>query len=108
MVTAFKTLTDEINRIIKLVASFSIAKHTRDKVPSGEMHFNNSSQAEQTIQTNINRKRPLVKGKDGRLYSKNPMNDYISQYADEFNGCLGCGSTDHHFSECSSRNDKVE
>ena len=81
------------------MASFSIAKYTRDKVPSGEMHFNNVSQAEQTIQTKINRERPLVKGRDCRMYPKNPMNDYISQYADGFNRCLGCGSTDHHFRE---------
>ena len=50
-VTSFKSLTSEINRIKKLVASFSIAKHTRDKVPLGEIYFNNASQAEQTIQT---------------------------------------------------------
>ena len=88
-VTAFKTLTDKSNRIKKLVASFSIAKYTRSKVPSdaihfnnasqaeqtiqsdvpsGEMHFNNASQAEQTIQSEINRERPLVKGKDGKQY----------------------------------------
>ena len=71
------------------------------------MHFNNVSQAEHTIQTEINREKPLVKGRDGRLYPKNPMNDYISHYADEFNGCLRCGSTDHRFCECSHRNDKA-
>ena len=86
----------------------SQAEHTiQSDVPSGEMHFNNTSQAEQTIQSKINRERPLVKGKDGRQYPKNPLNGYISQIADGFNGCLGCGSPDHRFRECSRRNDKA-
>ena len=71
------------------------------------MHFNNAYQVDKTIQTEINKERSLVKGRDGRLYPKNPMNDYISQYADGFNGCLGCGSTDHRFRECTRRNNKV-
>ena len=48
-----------------------------------------------------------MKGRDSRLYPKNPMNDYIIQYADGFNECLGCGSTNHLFRECSRRNDKA-
>ena len=48
-----------------------------------------------------------MKGRDGRLYPKNPMNDYIIQYADGFKECLGCGSTNHLFRECSRRNDKA-
>ena len=38
----------------------------QSEVPSDEIHFNIAYQAEQTIQSEINRERPLVTGKDGR------------------------------------------
>ena len=36
-------------------------------------------------------------GKDGKLYLQNPTNQYVSQFVDEFNDCLRCGSTQHLF-----------
>ena len=41
--------------------------------------------------------RPLVKGTDGKLYSKIPINNYVSRFADGFSGYLCCGSTSHLF-----------
>ena len=32
------------------------------------------------------------------MYPKNPPNGYIDEYADGFDGCVGCDSSDHRFS----------
>ena len=33
-----------------------------------------------------------MKGNDGKFYPNNPITNYISRFADEFSGCLGCRS----------------
>ena len=44
--------------------------------------------------------RPLVKGPDGKLYPRHPLNDYVSCFADGFSGCLVCGSKANLFQIC--------
>ena len=46
-------------------------------------------------------------GKDGKLYQKNPTNQYISQFLDEFDNWLRCGSIQHVFKYCPRKVDKA-
>ena len=50
--------------------------------------------------------RPLMKGKDGKFYPRNPITDYISRFADGFSGYLDCGSAAHLFRACPEKNSR--
>ena len=41
--------------------------------------------------------RSLVTDKDKNIYSQNSTNQYISQFANRFDCCLGCGSIQYRF-----------
>ena len=71
--------------------------------------YHSGSSAEQTIVAYSNpaakaNERPLVIKKDGKSYSRNPTNGYISHWPDGVFGCLGCDSDTHRFAVCSQRN----
>ena len=70
------------------------------------------SQVESTIHSHIppsthtQTLRSLVKGTDGKLYPKNPINNYVSRFVDGFSGCLGCGLVFHSFRVCPVKDSK--
>ena len=70
------------------------------------------SQAESTIRSHLPPStqtqplKPLVNGTDGKLYPKNPINNYVSRFFDGFSGCLGCGSVSHLFWVCPDKDGK--
>ena len=41
------------------------------------LHFNNTSQAKETIQVEGSKEQPLIKSRDGKMYPKNLFNEYI-------------------------------
>jgi len=59
-------LADKSNRIKKLVATFSTVKYNPVNTTIGVLHFNNTFRAELIIQVEASKKRPMVKGCDGR------------------------------------------
>ena len=54
-VIVFKKLTDKSNRIIKLIARCSNIKHNHVTATTGEIYFNNASQVEATIQSEVSK-----------------------------------------------------
>ena len=101
-VVAFKNLAYKSNCIEKLVATFSTVKNNPVNATICALHFKNTPQAEATIKDEVSKERPLVKDRDGRNVPQNSSNGYVSQYADGLDGCLGCGSSYHHFRDCPS------
>ena len=71
-------------------------------------HYQNNSLAEQTLAAHFTPRpdRPLVKGSDGKMYPLNPSNGYISRFAEDFTGYIGCGSPTHQFRGCPQSTDK--
>ena len=45
-------------------------------------------------------------GENRKLYPQNPINQYVTQFVEEFNGCLGCGFTQYPFKLCPRKEDK--
>ena len=106
-IVVFQTSNDEIIRIKKLVVTFRNNRPSFNNFQTdANCHYKNSF-AEQTIRDTITKDRPLVKGKDGIIYSLNPPNNYASQFADGFDSCLGYGSTQHWFRTCPRRDEKL-
>ena len=73
-VVSHKLLREEKQRVLSILNSVSLRK----LVGINPMYSRPS--------------RPLVKGNDGKFYPNNPITNYISRFADEFSGCLGCRS----------------
>ena len=98
-VVGYKLQFEEKKRVLSLLKSLSTRSTSLNYL---EADLNPMySQAETTIRahhpfsTIPMDNRPLVKGTDGKFYPKNPINNYVSRFSDEFIECLGCGSVSH-------------
>ena len=91
---------DDGKRIRKLMTTFdTIRGFTINSLQMESNCLNSNSLAEQSLEANDTTRtdKPLLAGNDGKVYHKNPSNGYISRFPDDFNGCLGCGSTEHRY-----------
>ena len=51
--------------------------------------------------------KPLVAGKNRKMYPQDPTNQYSSHYLDEFKDYIDCGSTAHRFRMCPRKDEKA-
>ena len=112
-IVAYKTLMDANCRIRKIMATFFHSRNSNANslITDADCHFQKSL-AKWTIRRHSHpgihhEDRPLVTDKDGKLYLQNPTNQYVSQFVDEFDGCLECGSTQHLFKFSPRKEDKI-
>ena len=118
-VVSFKKLSDETRRIRRIMSqNVALNNSTQHHLASNNNntsdsptladHNHQGSAAEQTItqHTNTDSKqsdRPLTKRNNGKYYPTNPTNGYISNWEDGFQGCLGCGNSQHRFATCTNK-----
>ena len=118
-VVSFKKLSDKTWRIRRImsqnIASNNSTQHhlasnnnNTSDLPTLAGHNYQGSAAEQTITEYTNpganqSDRPLTKSNNGKFYPSNPTNGYISNWEDGFQGCVGCGDSQHRFATCTDK-----
>ena len=106
VVLVHKTFTDETKRINKIFSfQHTSCCHSNYYSNSANLNFSTrrfklSSSSDLTPPLDLFN---ILVEKDGKIYPKNPTNDYICAFPVNLFGCVSCESNTHIFKDCDNQ-----